>query len=281
MNKRLSAILIMAILLPFSIAAKGRLETFTIHSSILQTDKICNVYLPDGYNPQKHYPVLYLLHGLGGTYKTWESIGVRDIADACINGGESIPMVIVMPDAAGTDGNTRGLHVGYTNRPDWRYEDFFVEELIPQAEQKYSIRPGREYRSVAGLSMGGLGTALFAFNHPELFATAFMMSARLTGTASPDRSKEYAQMVLENDFIKRFDEMSDLERQKLAGLRWFFDCGDDDSLLDGSYGLFMRMRKAGIPSELRVRNGGHNKLYWKESLRLAMGFITVGIISVQ
>ena len=81
-------------------------------------------------------------------------------------------MIIVMPDA-----NTGRR--GYLNdiKGEWRYEDFFFQEFMPFIEKTYRIKPDKHYRAVAGLSMGGEGTFIYALHHPELFSSACPLSA--------------------------------------------------------------------------------------------------------
>ena len=107
--------------------------------------------------------MLYLLHGAGDDQTGWVQFGeVQHIADKAIKEGAATPMVIVMPDA-----NTGRR--GYFNdiRGDWNYEDFFFNELMPHIEKTYRVKSDKRYRAVAGLSMGGGGTFMYALHHPS------------------------------------------------------------------------------------------------------------------
>jgi enterochelin esterase-like enzyme len=269
-----------ALMISLNLAAKGMIVTFDIDSKILGCEKTTSVYLPEGYdeNEDEFYPVLYLLHGLGGTHNTWKEYGMLTISDMHFAAGLANPMIIVMPDASGVNENHRGRNSGYANRPGWRYEDFFFEELIPAVEEMYRTKVGKEYRAVAGLSMGGHGSALFAMSRPEYFSSAYLMSARLSGVPeiSPDRTEDYVEMLREYEFTRIFPEMTAEEIAEISQVRWFLDCGDDDYLLDGTLTLFAQMRSKGVPVELRVRNGAHNKYYWIESLPMALTFVSAG-----
>ena len=273
-------VVLFAVVLSVNVAAKGKIVTFDIDSKILGCKKTTSVYLPEGYdvNEDKFYPVLYLLHGLGGTHNTWKEYGMLTISDMHFAAGLANPMIIVMPDASGVNENHRGRNSGYANRPGWRYEDFFFEELIPAVEEMYRTKVGKEYRAVAGLSMGGHGSALFAMSRPEYFSSAYLMSARLSGVPeiSPDRTEDYVEMLREYEFTRIFPEMTAEEIAEISQVRWFLDCGDDDYLLDGTLTLFAQMRSKGVPVELRVRNGAHNKYYWIESLPIALTFVSAG-----
>jgi enterochelin esterase-like enzyme len=140
------------------------------------------VYLPPGYDTSSlEYPVLYLLHGMWGTYLDWPSHGMASVANNLINWESAKSMVIVMPD---------GLDAFYCNNydgGDMLYEDYFIDEFIPYIESTYRIRASKQSRAIAGLSMGGYGTTFHAFKRPELFCCAYSMSGALSmGESAPD-----------------------------------------------------------------------------------------------
>lgn len=263
-----------------SLYAKSKVETVSIHSKILGCEKFYNVYLPDDYATSgKNYPVLYLLHGLYGTHETWPKIlDMQVIADDAIESGMCHPMIIVMPDAGGENKRHAGRHTGYHNQEGWAYEDFFFQELIPHAEKKYRILGDKSHRAIAGLSMGGHGTMMYATDHPEMFNSACPMSARLTGSIPPDANHDqaYVDDMVNNDFVKNFPSYSQEKLEAMKTVRWLFDCGDDDKLLDGTLQLYMMMREQGFNAELRVRNGGHHHHYWRTSLPITMTFVSMG-----
>jgi enterochelin esterase-like enzyme len=168
-------------------AQRGRVfDNLSMKSTILNGERKYAIYLPPDYETsQRGYPVLYLLHGAGGSQTSWIQHGeVLYIADKAIVEGKCTPMVIVMADA------TSGRQ-GYFNslKGDWRYEDFFFEEFIPYIEGKYRIRGEKRYRAIAGLSMGGGGTFIYALHHPELFSSACPLSAN-AGMLSLSTAKE-------------------------------------------------------------------------------------------
>jgi len=149
-------------------------DMLTMESKILNMDRKYAIYLPPDYeSSERSYPVLYLLHGAGDDQTGWVQFGeVLHIADKAILEGSATPMIIVMPD-----GNTKQR--GYFNDPknEWRYEDFFFEEFMPYVEATYRIKGEKRYRAIAGLSMGGGGTFMYALHHPELFSSACPLSA--------------------------------------------------------------------------------------------------------
>ena len=254
----------------------------SLQSKVLGRTVMVNVYLPSGYekSPQAHYPAVYLLHGLYGTYTDWQKKGsVRGIADELIASGEACPMVIIMPNAG--DPDVHHVQNGYFNMPGCRYEDFFFSELIPALEDKYRCGGAKGQRAVMGLSMGGGGSTVYAQRHPDKFASCYAMSAWLDNDMETvnvsDEDKEdklyiVAASVHEHSALAFLDGAGEQTVSELRSVRWFLDCGDDDSLMKLSVGLYLQMRRLEIPCELRVRNGGHTWEYWHDALRLALPF---------
>ena len=152
---------LLALTAALTAGAQSRTEVYTFPSEVLGAEKSCTVYLPDGYDrSQESYPVLYLLHGASGCHTDWTQKGdLRRIADEAIAAGMARPMIVVMPDASGEGPKRTGRHMGYFDVPGWDYERFFFEEFMPAVEKRYRIASDKAHRAVAGLSMGGGGTA--------------------------------------------------------------------------------------------------------------------------
>jgi len=277
-------ILLMAgILLPASLFCQtGKVyDNLPMTSKILKGERKYAIYLPPDYETsQRSYPVLYLLHGGGDDQTGWVQFGeVLHIADKAINAGEATPIVIVMPDA-------NSGRRGYFNdiKGEWRYEDFFFEEFLPYIEQTYRIKGEKRYRAVAGLSMGGEGTFIYALHHPEMFSSACPLSAG-TGPLSMEDVKAYldrreikggTESEIET-FYKRQGVLYMIENmpddQKKA-VRWYIDCGDDDFLYEGNSLAHIAMRKKEIPHEFRTHDGGHTWTYWRSALPAVLSFIS-------
>src|SRR5687767_2485474 len=155
--------LFLLLLIPFtSISQTGKVfDNLSVKSKLLNSDRKFAIYLPPDYETsQRSYPVLYLLHGGGDDQTGWVQFGeVLHITDKAIRDGIATPMIIIMPDA---NTGRRGYHNVITGY--WNYEDFFFQELMPHVEKKYRIRGTKRYRAVAGLSMGGYGSFLYALH---------------------------------------------------------------------------------------------------------------------
>lgn len=227
-------------------------DNLSMTSKILKGERKYAVYLPPDYDTsQRSYPVLYLLHGAGDDQTGWVQFGeVLRITDNAIKAGTATPMVIIMPDA-----NTGKR--GYFNRgDDWRYEDFFFEELMPHVEKQYRIKKEKRYRAVAGLSMGGGGTFMYALHHPELFSSACPLSAYM-GPLTIDDLKERLERdnrnlsdAEVNSYFKRHSALELLETvavEDAKSVHWYIDCGDDDFLYEGNSLVHIAMKKGDSP----------------------------------
>ena len=250
----------------------------TVESALLGGPVDVNVYLPAGFDAASDakYPVVYLLHGLYGTYKDWATTGhMKDVVDELIASGEIVPLVIIMPNAG--DPDIHNNWNGYFNMPGHPYEDFFFQELIPAVEARYKAFGDNQHRAVMGLSMGGGGSTVYAQRHPDMFSSCYAMSAWLDNSeprADMPKDKFYlvSKSVREHSALDFIDKADEATIEKLRTVKWFFDCGDDDYLLDLSVSLYQKMRDRDPHSELRVRDGWHSWEYWHTALRLSLPF---------
>lgn len=260
-------------------------DNLTMTSDILGSERSFAVYLPPDYDvSERHYPVLYLLHGAGDDHTGWIQFGeVLHIADKAINAGKATPMVIIMPDA---DTGQRGYFNDITG--EWRYEDFFFEELMPHVEDRFRIKKQKRFRAVAGLSMGGGGSFMYALHRPDLFSAAAPLSAyvgpldreqfdfmlELTGgNISGVSDEEIDAYISRHNAVSLIESLSE---EDLSSVRWFIDCGDDDFLYEGNALAFIALRKREIPHEFRIRDGGHSWTYWRDSLPVVLDFVSQG-----
>lgn len=263
-------------------------EGLTIRSEILGEDVRYTVYLPYDYDTStRHYPVVYLLHGYTDNDMGWIQFGEAHLlADEAIANREIPPMIIVMPDAGVS---------WYINNHDGsvRYEDFFIEELMPHVEAQYRIRAERRYRGVAGLSMGGFGTLVYALRHPDLFAAAAAFSAAIYTeeellNVSPERWQGLEGPLygpgLEGEarlteHWRSYNPIQIVQRaegealEAIKRVRLYVDCGDDDFLYKGNSTFHILLRDRDVPHEYRVRQGGHQWSYWRSGLIDALAFI--------
>lgn len=257
---------------------RPRYETVQFESGLVGAALPYNVILPADYKrgsaKAKRYPVLYLLHGLGGSAGDWVSTRAH-LADYAAQ----YPFIVVVPE--GKDG-------WYTDgpAPNAKFESYFVEELIPDVDRRFRTIASREGRAVAGLSMGGYGSMKFALKHPELFAFAGSMSGALAVASwTPDQHiPEFIRPSVlrvygdagsdvrrDNDIYRIVRELTPERAKALPYL--YLDCGTEDFLLSNSRDFSALLIEKKVAHEFRELPGTHSWPYWdrqvQEVLKLA------------
>ena len=274
------------LLITLAAPAQGQVqEGLHLTSAILGRDVNYAVYLPSDYAAStRRYPVVYLLHGYTDDESGWVQFGEIGLAAGrAIADREIPPMIIVMPD-----GGVAWYINDYQNKV--RYEDMFIQEFIPHIDATFRTRPQREFRGVAGLSMGGWGTLVNALRHPDLFAAAAAFSAAVW---TDDEILAMKQDVWDHiigpvfgpglggkdRLTPHFRKYSPLElartlpEESLKKVRLYIDCGDDDFLSKGNCALHIALTDRRIPHEFRVRDGGHTWSYWRSGIVDGLEFI--------
>jgi S-formylglutathione hydrolase FrmB len=239
------------------------------------------VLLPPSYDKDKdrRYPVLYFLHGLGGNEQTFVDSGAWNLTEDMWEQGKLGEYVIVTP---------AGDTSFYINSHDGRhpYEDFLVEEFLPFVEHHYRIKAGRGSRGITGMSMGGYGALHLAFKRPELFSSVSAHSAALIPnlptltTASMQQS--FLSRILgsvfgspvDRVFWQRNDPLTLARGAHLAGMRIYFDCGQDDDygFEAGASALDKVLGARGVAHEFHLYPGSHSWTYFAEHLPASLKF---------
>ena len=263
------------------------IESLSIQSKILGKAVKYSIYLPADYETsQRHYPTLYLLHGYSDDETGWAQFGeVQKITNETIAKGDATQMIIAMPDA----GVSWYINDAAGKVP---FEDFFVKEFIPYIDSMYKTRNKKEYRAVAGLSMGGYGSLIYGIKHPELFAACAPLSAavwnddHIAGMSTSDWTnykfndlfgtnlegkKHLTETWYKNSILKI---IATTPAEKLNTVRFYIDCGDDDFLIKGNMELHALLTDRKVNHEFRVRDGAHNWTYWRTALPEVLKFVS-------
>jgi len=246
-------------------AARGTLERVEYDSKTVGVKRWMEVYTPPGYSKDKKYPVLYLLHGIGGNEnREWTRGGVAHvIVDNLIADKKIEPMIVVFPNgnatATAADGGGRGGRGGpggfgggdasQMSGDGWgkNFEADLIKDIIPFMEKNYSVYADREHRAVAGLSMGG-GQALdFGLANLAVFANVGGFSSA-PNTRTPD--------LLFPDPEKA---------KKMLKVLWI-SCGRKDGLMTFSLRTHQFCREKGVPHLWQVDDNAHDFNHWKNSL---------------
>jgi enterochelin esterase-like enzyme len=261
------------------------LESLRFSSATLGSEVRYAVYLPPDYHSSsRRYPVVYLLHGFTDDESAWIQFGeVNLAADRAIAQREIPPLIIVMPDGGVT---------WYINdfQGKVRYEDMFIQEFIPHIDKSFRTRPAKEFRGIAGLSMGGWGALMFSMRHPDEFAAcaAFSAAVWIDDDIVSIQQQMYDRLFSEifgskpagkdrlNPHFRQYhplDLSKTLPVETLKKVRFYIDCGDDDFLIGGNAALHITLSERKVPHEFRVRDGGHSWVYWRTGIIEGLKFI--------
>jgi enterochelin esterase-like enzyme len=226
----------------------GRLEMIEYASTTVGTTRRMLVYTPPGYSAETKYPVLYLLHGIGGDETEWERFATPDVLlDNLIADGLAVPMIVVMPNGRAQP-NDRPEGDVFAAAPAFAvFERDLLDDVIPAIEARYSAEPDREKRALAGLSMGGGQSLNFGLTHLDTFAW-------VGGFSSAPNTKPPAELVP--------DPAAATEQLRLLWL----SCGNQDGLIDISQGVHQYLKEAGVPHIWHVDGNGHDPTHWRNSL---------------
>ena len=228
----------------------GRIEPFGYDSAVTGTHRKANVYLPPGYTAEKKYPVLYLLHGIGGDENEWIRFAKPDaLFDNLIADGKAVPMIVVIPNGRALADDRPGENIFAPEKVAGfaAFERDLLENLIPAIEKKYSVRTDREHRGLAGLSMGGGQTFNFGLGHLDTFAWIGAFSA------APN-TKPPASLV----------PNPAAAREKLTLL--YISCGNKDGLINFSQGVHRYLKEHDVAHIWNVDDFGHDPAHWASNL---------------
>lgn len=233
-----------------------------------------------GYDDSNEcYPVLYLFHSAGATDETWTQIGhLKEIADDAIRSAVALPMIIVMPDASGSDEHHLGKHLGYFSSPGWDYESYFHNELIPLVDQTYRTLADKSHRAISGISMGGEAAVAYAQKYSDYYGAVGSISGIL---GKPEQSvmaktdADYAAGLMKNNPALYVENATPDQVESLKTISWYADCGDNDFFYEGNIQFFLAMKAKGITIDYRMRSGVHDWFYWTSGLRPVLQFISI------
>jgi uncharacterized protein len=227
---------------------RGKVELIEYESKTVGTTRKANVYTPPGYSADKKYPVLYLLHGIGGDENEWVRFAnPKALLDNLLADGKAVPMIVVMPNGRAQK-NDRVEGNGMQSAPAFAvFERDLLNDLIPAIEGKYSVDKRREMRGIAGLSMGGGQSFNFGLGNLDTFAWVGPFSA------APN-TKPVEQLI---------PDVADA-KAKLK-LLWI-SCGNKDGLIRISQNVHQFLKKNDIDHVWHVDGHGHDPEHWSSSL---------------
>jgi enterochelin esterase-like enzyme len=228
---------------------RGKLETVEYESTTVGTKRKARVYTPPGFSKDQRYPVLYLLHGIGGDENEWARNGAPDIIlDNLYADKKVVPMIVVLPNGRASKDLTARDPIPKQSPAFARFEQELLTDLIPFIEKNYPVRADRESRALFGLSMGGGQALNFGLGHLDTFAW-------VGGFSSAPNTRPPAELIQDHE-------------KAAATLRLLYvSCGDKDGLFRISQGVHRMLEEKKVPHVYRViPNGGHDFRVWKDDL---------------
>ena len=228
----------------------GNLDTITYESKTVDTKRRALIYTPPGYSTKTNYPVLYLLHGIGGDEKEWLNGGnPQVILDNLYSEGKLVPMIVVMPNgrAMKDDRATGNIMAPDKVQAFATFEKDLLNDLIPHIEKHFPVLKDAAHRAIAGLSMGGGQSLNFGLGNLDMFAW-------VGGFSSAPNTKQPAELLPDPEAA----------RKKLKLL--FISCGASDGLISFSKRTHDYFEKNNVPHIYFIEPGVHDFKVWKNGL---------------
>lgn len=238
-------------------AKQGKIETISYESKTVGSIRKATVYTPPGFDKSKKYPVLYLLHGIGGDEKEWLNGGNPNvILDNLYAEGKLVPMIVVMPNgrAMKDDSASGDIMAADKVKAFSVFEKDLLSDLIPFIQKKYPVLKDREHRAIAGLSMGGGQSLNFGLGNLDTFAWVGAFSA------APN-TKAGEELLPKPE-----------EAKKKLKLLWI-SCGDKDWLIENSIRTHDYLSKNNVPHIYYIEPGVHDFKVWKNGLYMFSQFL--------
>ena len=230
----------------------GKLELIEYDSKTVGTRRKMNVYTPPGYSKDTKYPVVYLLHGIGGDETEWIRFAhPAELFDNLIADGKMVPLIAVFPNGRAQKDDRPGDNP-FTTAPAFAvFERDLLDDVIPAIESRYSAKTDRDSRALAGLSMGGGQTLNFGLTHLDRFAW-------IGGFSSAPNTRPPAELVPDPAAVTR--------QLKLLMLT----CGSKDGLMEISQSFHAYLKANNVPHVWHVDGHAHDPEHWRSSLH---GFV--------
>ena len=236
---------------------RGKLERVDYDSKTVGAKRWMQVYTPPGYSKDKKYPVLYLLHGIGGNEREeWVKGGVANVVlDNLIADKKIVPMIVVLPNGNATtnraqpDPGAGGGRRGFGDLTGWGkpFESDLIKDIIPFIESHYAVKTDRESRALAGLSMGGGQSLNIGLANLDTFAW-------VGGFSSAPNTNPPEQLV------------PDAEKATKQLKLLYLSCGNKDGLIRISQNVHAYLKEKNVPHVWHVDEHAHDFQHWKKGL---------------
>ncbi len=223
-----------------------------LYSQVEGKPREFNVYLPPSYTsePDRRYPVVYLLHGINGGNREWEPREIDDVMDGIIAEHDLAESIVVMP---------HGESLWYRDNATVPWRTMFITELVPLVDAEYRTIPEADMRGLTGVSMGGNGAFSIGWDHPELFRSIGSHIGSLTLGGNGQSVANYPAVrvtTMTSAFLQQYD--------------YFFDACplDDFGFAGGVVAMQAQLTAKLVPHEgiIYPGTGRHNDDCWMPNL---------------
>lgn len=245
----------------------AQVDTISVWSNSMKKNVKNVVILPDNYTPgqQNKLPVVYLLNGHTGNHRSWIALKPQLPAIATEK-----QFIFVCPD-----GNNSWYWDSPVN-PEYKYETYISEELIPYIDQHYASLADPKGRGITGLSMGGHGAMWLAIRHKDLFSVVGSSSGGVDIRPFPNNWGMKQLLGEEKDNQEIWDNhtvFTQLDSLKNGELAIIIDCGVDDFFYEVNKNVHNKLIELKIDHDFISRPGSHNAAYWVNAIDYQLLFM--------
>jgi putative tributyrin esterase len=238
------------------------MQDVSFYSAALKRQVTYRVYLPAKIAPGQKLPVVYLLHGNGGSFQNWSNYSdVAKYAAPENSGG----VILVMVEGG------RSYYVNSASTPDDKYEDYLITDLIGDVQNRFPAATDRSSRAVVGVSMGGFAAVKLALTHPDLFAFAAGISPAVDVPSRRFTLRRWAQSMR---FRHIFGPAGSATRHAAdpfllarsanpsATPYIYITAGEQEPLLEPNRRFAALLKQRGFSYEFHTKPGGHDWTEW-------------------
>ncbi len=238
-----------------------KVETITIDSQAIKKDHKAIVVLPDSYQKDSDYPVVYVLHGWSGDYKSWtEGTSIAQQADRH-------NLILVMPD-----GNYDKWYIDSPVLKGSNYQSYIAKDVVSYIDKHYSTRAEKSQRAITGLSMGGYGALHISLMNPDTFGNAGSISGGVNPANFPYNwgLENVLGDPVQNKILWEKKAIKFNAHKFLSGINLTLDCGASDFFIQDNRELHQLLNQYNIAHDYTERPGGHTWDYWNNAIAYQM-----------
>ncbi|MFS0489226.1 alpha/beta hydrolase [Leadbetterella byssophila] len=239
-----------------------KVDTVLVPSASMNKSIKNVVILPDSYDKESEFPVLYLLHGYSGNHSSWIKTKPELPQLASL-----YKMIIVCPDGQNS------WYWDSPENPSMRYETYVSKELVGYMDQTYKTKKSPSGRAVTGLSMGGHGGLWLGIRNQNVFGACGSMSGGVDIRPFPNNwemKKSLSELADKPENWENHTVINQLHKIQPGKLSIMIDCGTGDFFYAVNKALHEKLLYMNIPHDYTERPGVHNGDYWKVAIEYQM-----------